>query len=105
MVKDVDLILNGEHQITDGIGIRIMLSKYLSILATNFLKPTSPQETRVNWGKSFKFLTPPWICFMDEKQVLSGPEYEKAVVWNQQVLLKKMVINSSFPYILLLPLL
>jgi hypothetical protein len=105
VVKDVDFILNSEHQITDGIGIRIMLSKYLSVLARNILKPTSPRETRVNWEKSFRFLTPPWICFMDEKQVLSGPEYEKAVVWNQQVLLRKMVTNSSFLYILLLPLL
>ena len=40
---------------------------------------------------------------MDEKQVLSGPEYENAVARNQQILLEKMVARSSFLYTILSP--
>jgi hypothetical protein len=91
VVRKVELILNVEHQITDGIGIRILLSKYFYILAKNALKSDMSQDTsRIDWGENSKPTTP-WICSLNEDQILSGPEYEEAVSWNQKVLLEKMV--------------
>jgi hypothetical protein len=92
MVKNVELILNVEHQITDGIGIRILLSKYLYILAKNALRSDISQDPLMtDWGENSKLLTTPWICSLNEDQIFSGPEYEEAVSWNQKFLQEKMV--------------
>jgi hypothetical protein len=92
VVRRVELILNVEHQITDGIGIRILLSKYLYILAKNALKSDMSQDTsRIDWGENSKLLTTPWICSLNEDQIFSGPEYEEAVSWNQKFMFEKMV--------------
>jgi hypothetical protein len=92
MVRKVELILNVEHQITDGIGIRILLSKYLYILAKNALKSDMSQEaSMIDWGENSKLPTTPWICSLNEDQIFSGPEYEEAVSGNQKFMLEKMV--------------
>jgi hypothetical protein len=98
-IKQVDLMLNLHHQITDGIGIRILLSKYLSILSTMLMHPTSStgvDKPTFNWSESLTSLSPPWISVMNEEQCLSGPEYEKVTAWNQEVLLSKMVYIFPF---------
>jgi hypothetical protein len=90
-VKDIHFIFNVEHQIADGIGIRILLSKYLTLLANELLEPTTPTHLTFDWEESLRFLTQPWIRLLDDKQYLSGPQYEKAATWNREVLLEKMV--------------
>lgn len=96
-VKKVDLMMNADHQITDGIGVRILLSKYLSILATSIEKlPTanpSQNPTTSDWNNNDDRPTEPWICLLDTNQVLSGPEYEEAVRQNTEILLSKMGAN------------
>jgi hypothetical protein len=92
MVRKVELILNAEHQITDGIGIRILLSKYLYILAKNALRSDISQDPLMtDWGENSKLLTTPWICSLNEDQIFSGPEYEEAVSGNQKFIQEEMV--------------
>jgi hypothetical protein len=100
VVRKVELILNVVHQITDGIGIRILLSKYLYILAKNALKSDMSQETSMaDWGENSKLPTTPWICSLNEDQIFSGPEYEEAVSWNQKLMQEKMVSHlPSTPF-------
>lgn len=97
-VKRINFMLNMEHQITDGVGIRILLTKYLSILATQLIEPTDLLAFNLDWEESSKFLTPAWIFQLNEKQTLSGPQYEEALAWNRVVLLEKMVRASSASY-------
>lgn len=96
VVKRFEVMLNAEHQITDGIGIRIVLSKYLSILATVMSTPNGTQGLEVDWTKPLKPPTTPWICCLNSEQVISGPEYESLVRWNHEVLLEKMVGHLHF---------
>ncbi|KAH8684788.1 hypothetical protein BGZ60DRAFT_523985 [Tricladium varicosporioides] len=97
MVQRIELMLNMEHQITDGIGIKIVLSKLLSLLATNISTPGTSNQIRIKWDKSPKVPSTPWIRLLNDDQVLSGPQYERAVVWNREVLLDKMSQNPGLP--------
>ena len=89
-VSRFHLMLNMDHEVTDGIGIRILFGKYLSLLA-KFLSG-SPEVGEIKWAESSRNLSPPWISIMDEEQVTHGPEYEEMVQMNKTLLLENMVI-------------
>ncbi|KAF4610365.1 hypothetical protein G7Y89_g15755 [Cudoniella acicularis] len=95
VVTDFHVMLNLDHQITDGIGARILLGKYLSLLVSSLLK------TRVfssdDWKHSGENLSPPWISILNQDQVTSGPEYGETVAWNKKVLLERMKTNPGLP--------
>jgi len=71
--KCVDFILNVGHQITDGIGIRILLDKYFHLLAETLGSPRSRRDA-IKWQDCMKNLSRPWISLGEDYQsTLSGP--------------------------------
>lgn len=96
LVKKIDLMLNADHQITDGVGIRILLDRYLALLAQALSVPHKSQE-ELDWRKSAMNLSSPWITFMNEAQRISGPEYERLAKDNEEFLLEKMVSCEFIP--------
>jgi len=90
-VKNVQLMLPVDHQVADGIGIRILLGRYLTLLASSLGQPSNLTHKEINWSESSKNLSTPWISVMNEHQVTSGPEYERASEENREFLHEKMV--------------
>ena len=88
LVKQVDFILNADHQVVDGIGIKILLGRFLALLAKSL---SSPLEEDFDWEQSINNLTPPWIGLMNEDQLCSGPEYERVAEANKDFMFQKMV--------------
>ena len=95
LVKIVDFILNADHQITDGIGIRIILARCLALLAQALSIPIAAQE-ELDWQQSVTNLSPPWIGVTNKEQSFSGPGYEKLAAANENTLFQKMVITTSY---------
>lgn len=95
----VQLILNVDHEITDGIGTRILLGKYLSLFSSCISQPQSISDI-YDWTESSKNLSLPWISMMNQNQNISGPEFEQTVAWNKEILFKKMVLNLPFAFFL-----
>ena len=79
--------------IQDGIGARILLGRYLSLLTFMISTPIQP---RSEWQENHKLLSQPWICLMNCNQELSGIMYNKRALWNQEILTEDMVIRSAF---------
>jgi hypothetical protein len=90
-VSSIQLILYVDHQVTDGIGARILLGRYLLLLASSIITSSNPPDCKFNWEEGYKQLSLPWICLMNENQALSGVKYEETVLLNQDILTKKMV--------------
>jgi hypothetical protein len=93
-LKSVDFILNFDHQITDGIGARILTGHFLSLLASALSSPEALNDA-TNWEESVKNLSKPWIGMMNEEEVLSGPDYEKTLQSNRKFIFNKMVCNRK----------
>ncbi|RDW72117.1 hypothetical protein BP5796_08151 [Coleophoma crateriformis] len=96
-VKNVEVLLNINHLITDGIGIRILLDKYLALLAEQLNPDHESKDDLLHWKSSAHNLSAPWIEFMNEDQVTSGPEYEAGLIRNQDVMMNQMSKNWGFP--------
>jgi hypothetical protein len=96
-----DCIINIDHQITDGIGARILLGQYLSILSNSLNGLPGADQIEIDWQESGRNLSPPWISIMNKEQVKSGPDYEEMVEWSRDILVEKMVIPT--PSFLLFP--
>ena len=94
VTKNIDFILNVDHQVTDGIGIRIVLGRYLSLLATELGQRDLPREVQT-WERSFENLSPSWITIMHEEQVLTGTEYERNAELNKDIILHKLASGFS----------
>ena len=92
LVEITDFILNVDHQVTDGIGVRILLGQYLHLLANALSRLPIIEEEEINWQESGRNLSQPWIKILNDKQVTSGPDYEEMVEWSRKTLLEKMVI-------------
>jgi hypothetical protein len=95
LVKTVDFIFNADHQITDGIGIRIILARFLALLAQTLSMPIAAQE-ELDWQQTVTNLNPPWIGVTNKEQSFSGPDYEKLAAANENTLFQKMVIRTSY---------
>lgn len=89
----LDMVLLADHLMTDGIGIRVLLGKYLSLIAEELaissrstrLKPTSQSSL----GR--QSLAEPWYNLMNEDQMVSGKSYEAAVKTQERFLLSDTV--------------
>lgn len=58
----VQFVLHADHQITDGVGIRLLLNSYFGLLADALVRKTGePIEKDIKWNDSRISLTPPWI--------------------------------------------
>jgi 15-O-acetyltransferase Tri3 len=89
-VSRLQLMIYVDHLITDGIGARILLGRYLSLLT--FIISTS-FRFEPSWQENHNVLSPPWICLMNCNQELSGNTYTKRVSRNQDILTSQMVIS------------
>ncbi|KAH9214188.1 hypothetical protein DL95DRAFT_446705 [Leptodontidium sp. 2 PMI_412] len=96
-VKNVQIMLYVDHQVTDGTGIKIVLGKYLSILASALNNPPEILQDEIKWEESYKNLSPPWIQHMNEDQVTSGPEYNEMAARNRDNILEKLKTNPGLP--------
>ncbi|TVY39675.1 Trichothecene 15-O-acetyltransferase [Lachnellula occidentalis] len=96
LVNRFHLMLNMDHEATDGIGTRILFGKYLSLLA-KFLSGSPGGQDEIEWAESSRNLSPPWISIMDEEQVTCGPEYEEMAQMNKTMLLESMAQNPGLP--------
>jgi hypothetical protein len=99
LVNRIDFMLNADHQLTDGIGIRILLHRFLHLLAQS-LSGTPACEEGLNWRESASNLTPSWIGLMNEDQLLCGPEYERVAENNEDFLFQKMVLVHFIPQLI-----
>lgn len=97
-VKHVKLLLNVDHQITDGIGARIMFGKFLTLLAVTLNQPEAFTGD-LDWEESAKNLFSPWILMMNEKQVYSGPDHNRLMESNRQFIFEKMVNIFLFTFL------
>ena len=98
-VNHVHMMLNVDHEVTDGIGTRILFGKYLSFLAKFLSSSPGRGQDEIDWAESSRNLSPSWISIMDEEQVTSGPEYEEKVQLNKTMLLENMVRFTSISYL------
>lgn len=92
LLKHTQIMIYVDHQITDGIGTRIIFGKFLALLASSLGTAPDATETDIAWENSRHNLSQPWICCMNEHQLISGPEYEAIAAVNRDVMLNQMVI-------------
>ncbi|TVY33318.1 Trichothecene 15-O-acetyltransferase, partial [Lachnellula subtilissima] len=86
LVSRFHLMVNMDHEVTDGIGTRILFGQFLSLLAV-FLSGSSGVG-EIEWTESSRNLSPPWVGIMNEEQVTCGPEYEEMARMNKTLLLE-----------------
>jgi len=84
-------MLNVDHQVTDGIGIRIILGRYLASLAAALDRQDDFTDERIDWRESWKNMSPAWVSIMNEEQLLSGPGYERIAEMNRDIIFNKLV--------------
>ncbi|KAN0119928.1 hypothetical protein V8E51_002136 [Hyaloscypha variabilis] len=83
-----------DHLVTDGIGARIVLGRYLSLLASSIVTPIN---FKPDWQKNHENLSAPWIGLLRNCQELSGPSYEEGVLRNRDIMITRMHDNHGFP--------
>lgn len=93
VLEHTQIMICIDHQIADGIGTRIVLGKFLQLLADSLGTAPDSTETGLNWEESRQNLSPPWICCMNDHQLISGPEYKATAAANRDVILNQMVIQ------------
>jgi hypothetical protein len=99
-VRSCQLMLNVDHQISDGIGARILFGKFLSVLSKSLGEEPRNFLDGQTESRNGNRLSVPWIEVMNDEQVLSGPEYEKLVGANKHYLSKLVIILLYTPTIL-----
>lgn len=77
----IEIVLNIDHQISDGIGSKVLMGRYLEIfgqkLESELEEGEEEEDEDLNWEDSWKNLELPWIQRMNSEQVFSGEEYER----------------------------
>ncbi|CZS96451.1 uncharacterized protein RCO7_04870 [Rhynchosporium graminicola] len=91
LVENFQIMLNVDHQVTDGNGTKIILGKYLSLLASALDTSNETLQEEISWEESHKNLIEPWIQHMNKDQVTDGTEYQCMVAQNQTYFLVKSV--------------
>lgn len=97
LVKHAQIMMCVDHQVADGIGVYILLGKYLTLLASELGRRPGGAEMEMRWEESWKNLSPPWILRMNDEQVFSGKEYEEIAERNRDVILNKSKQNPGLP--------
>lgn len=97
-VEHVQVMLYADHQVMDGTGLKILLGKYLTLLASALQNPCEIQKLDFDWSESYKNLSIPWIQHMNDNQVVSGSDYEEIVTRNRDIILNKLVFTSYQTY-------
>lgn len=94
-IDNIQIILNIDHQITDGIGTRILLGRFLELFS-RCIDDSQSVSSGPKWEDSYKNLTRPWIEMLDTKQKLEGRELEELVERKRDYLYHKIVFISPF---------
>lgn len=94
LVSGLQVMIYLDHLVTDGIGARILLGRYLSLLSFMISTPT---QFKFEWQENHKLLSQPWICLMTCNQELSGIMYNNRALWNQEILTEHMKNNHGLP--------
>jgi hypothetical protein len=89
-------MLNTDHLVTDGIGTRILLGKFLEHFSKYLATPAPVEDTKLLWDETYKNLSTPWITIMNNKQEYSGEGFDERVSANQEYLFHKQVIMFPF---------
>ncbi|KAF2427534.1 hypothetical protein EJ08DRAFT_699518 [Tothia fuscella] len=99
LVIKVNIMVNTDHQVTDGTGTRILLGRYLALLATALSK-YQPAPLDLNdqtiWKEAISNLAPAWPMIMNTDQVTSGTDYQLAVADNKATM-RKLGTNPGLP--------
>jgi hypothetical protein len=90
LVHNLQIMIYVDHLITDGIGARILLGRYLSHLAYSI---STSVQFKLNWQENHARLSPPWTCCTNPEQEYFGAKYEKDALWNQDVMTSRMVVQ------------
>ncbi|CAG8973236.1 hypothetical protein HYALB_00011326 [Hymenoscyphus albidus] len=98
LVDGVYLILNTDHQITDGIGTRILLGRFLELFS-QYVRVEMDCKENLVWEDSYKNLTQPWIGMLDGMQKLEGRKSVETCERNRNHLFHETSakINPSLP--------
>ncbi|KAH8601460.1 hypothetical protein B0O99DRAFT_257905 [Bisporella sp. PMI_857] len=96
LINSIDVMLNICHQVTDGIGTRIILGRFLHILADFLSRERNSLDQEIDWKSSAKNLSVAWIQMMNAEQENFGTNFEKSADHIRDVMFTKLVIKS-FP--------
>jgi len=91
-VINCQVILYADHQITDGIGVRILLGKYLAHLASVLKQDLSCKR---NWKLGQQKPSNPWITCMGEGQFLLEEHFQDTRRRTKEVVIQKMVNHHT----------
>ncbi len=99
--QSVGFLLNVDHVITDGVGVKILAGMWFQLLASEI------GSIAVGTGESKMELPPPWTDIMNEHQVTEGHEVECAVRRQREFLMSDCVCSlrsdlSASPHQMLL---
>jgi hypothetical protein len=85
-VGAMGFLFNVDHVVADGIGARILMGRWLQLLAAEV------EDVVVRTGKGqTELLPPPWTDVMNEHQVTEGHEYESTVRRQREFLMSDCV--------------
>lgn len=91
--------LDTDHLVTDGIGTRIILGRFLATFSKILGEEQAPvDKVRYSWDDSWNNLSPPWIAITNKKQRYSGKEYVCQVTSNRNYLFQTQVIENLVLY-------
>lgn len=89
-IQDIHLMIKADHLCMDGIGIRIFMGCFLTLL-TNELDPLRPELEDLDWSTCAENLTQPWLNLLQRGQEFGGKDFEAAVDKKHRLLFSQMV--------------
>lgn len=84
--EGVWFLLNVDHVVADGIGVRILAGRWLKLLAEEMGSAAVGNDEA-------KCLPPPWTEVMNRQQTTSGPEFVSAVRRQREFLITDCVCS------------
>jgi hypothetical protein len=65
-----------DHQVTDGVGARILLGKCLDFFASALRVEGQPMlREKMDWNRAHENLSPPWIALVGDKKLCKRDDY------------------------------
>lgn len=87
LVTGAQMMIYVDHLITDGIGARILLGKYLALL-TEILKGDARED--IEWTRGREMLSKPWILCLKGEPGFEGNDFEDTAKLNRKLLSEEM---------------
>lgn len=93
LIDSMYVILNVDHQVSDGIGTRILMGRFLDLFAW-CVGDGVEDENLLVWEESGKNLSKPWIGMLDGKQKLEGGGFEEVAEKKKIYLYHEIVFTT-----------